>query len=561
MAYPVRGALYLGAYEEDVARAWEGLRERRVMERIWARDHTVWGPSPVEVADRLGWLDSPRGMASRLPEMEAVVREVRAAGMSSALLLGMGGSSLAPEVFRKTFGVAPGFLDLAILDSTDPGAVLERRRSLNPAATLYIVSTKSGGTVETLSLLKYFYSAVAHALGPGEAGRHFIAVTDPGSGLADLARSLAFRHVFYNDPHIGGRYSALSCFGLVPAALMGVDCERLLGNARRLAEAERVSAAEEGLCAASLGCALGELARKGRDKLTFLLPDGIPGFGDWLEQLIAESTGKRGAGILPVVGEPRASCEGYGSDRFFVAVQTARDPLASSVLGGLTAAGHPVAVLEMDDSYDLGAQCLLWELATAVAGERLGINPFDQPDVEAAKVMARQVVAQSLAAGRLVEEMPDWSDAGVEVYGDPGPPREALVRLLQGAAPGAYVAVQAYLTPSAETDEALAGFRSALRDRSGLAVTVGYGPRYLHSTGQLHKGDAGRGLFLQITADDSEDAPIPDEAGESPSSLTFGTLKAAQALGDRRALLEAGRRVLRIHLKNDTVRRLRDLLP
>jgi glucose-6-phosphate isomerase len=311
--------------------------------------------------------------------------------MTSALLLGMGGSSLAPEVFRKTFGVAPGFLDLAILDSTDPGAVLERRRSLDPATTLYIVSTKSGGTVETLSLLKYFYSVVVHALGPGEAGRHFIAVTDPGSGLADLARSLGFRHVFYNDPHIGGRYSALSCFGLVPAALMGVDCERLLENARRLADAERASAPEEGLCAASLGCALGELARKGRDKLTLLLPEDIPGFGDWLEQLIAESTGKRGMGILPVVGEPWAFCQGYGRDRFFVAIQTARDPLPSPVLEGLTAAGHPVAVLEMDDAYDLGAQCLLWELATAVAGERLGINPFDQPDVEAAKVLARQV--------------------------------------------------------------------------------------------------------------------------------------------------------------------------
>jgi len=538
------------AAADEVLRA---LREDRIVERIRRKDHTLWKPEPKEIADRLGWLDSPREMMGRLPEIDAAVAGIRADRYAFALLLGMGGSSLAPEVFRKVFRVADGFLDLAVLDSTDPGAVLDYAARLDLRRTLFIVSTKSGGTVETFSFLRYFYNLTVKTLGTEEAGRHFIAITDPGSALADVAAARGFRHTFLNDPEIGGRYSALSFFGLVPAALIGMDVRRLLERAA--AEMEngfsRGGAEESG--GAFLGALLGALAKRGRDKLTLVFSPQLAPFGDWIEQLIAESTGKEGRGILPVVGEPLGPPGVYGADRVFVSLRIGDDRTGDEGLRRLAADGHPVVDLRIVDRYDLGGQCFFWEMATVAASWQLAINPFDQPDVEAAKALARRMIAQYGEKGAMPEETPAFKAPGITVYGTvtSGTPEAALAEWMGRVEPGAYAAIQAYLRPCPETGAALARLRLRLRDRFRIAATVGYGPRFLHSTGQLHKGDAGRGLFIQLTADDPRDAPIPDELGRAASALSFGILKAAQAIGDRQALLDADRRVLRLHLHGD----------
>jgi glucose-6-phosphate isomerase len=528
-----------------------------VVERIWRGDHRVWKPEPTEIANRLGWLASPQAMLPRLAEIAAVAGEVRAEGYAFALLLGMGGSSLAPEVFRKVFGRAGGWLDLAVLDSTDPGAVLARAEGLDLERTLFVVSTKSGGTVETFSFLRYFYNLMAGRFGAAEAGRHFLAITDPGSALADIAREKGFRHAFLNDPEIGGRYSALSCFGLAPAALIGMDVKRLLERAAAAAARERALPEGE-LNGALLGALLGELSAGGRDKLTFRLSPSLAPFGDWLEQLLAESLGKEGEGILPVVGEEPGAAEVYGSDRVFCAIRLAGDG-DDGETASLARAGHPVIEIELADPYDLGGQCFCWEMATAVAGWRLAVNPFDQPDVESAKVLARTMIAAFRETGRIPAETPSLRDGGLAVYG-PVIAEEAVEApavFLSQAGPGSYIALQAYLKPSPALDRDLHRLRTRIRDRLRVAVTVGYGPRFLHSTGQLHKGDGGGGLFIQFTADDPRDAAIPDELGRPESALTFGILKQAQACGDGRALLEAGRRVIRIHLGADPAQGIR----
>ncbi|MHB8771061.1 MAG: glucose-6-phosphate isomerase [Syntrophales bacterium] len=536
------------------AEALRALAAGRFMERILRKDHTLWKPEPKEIADRLGWLDSAVTMQRNLSAIGGFVDGVRADGYTFALLMGMGGSSLAPEVFRKVFGRREGFPDLAVIDSTDPGAVLARAAGLDLKRTLFIVSTKSGGTVETFSFLKYFYNLAAGRLGAAEAGRHFVAITDPGSALADIAAVHEFRHCFLNDPEIGGRYSALSLFGLVPAALIGMDLEGFLARAAATADAETASpAAGQEQSGAFLGALLGELAVQGHDKLTFLFSPAIAPFGDWVEQLIAESTGKEGTGILPVLGEPLGPPTAYGADRVFVAVRVGSDRIGEEELRVLARAGHPVVEVGMAEPFDLGAQCFLWEMATAAAGWRLAINPFDQPDVEAAKVLARRMIAAYRETGTIPPEQPTGEAEGIAVYGaaEPSEPAAALDAFLTQAGEGAYAAIQAYLNPSPEIGAALEGFRVRLRERSGLPVTLGYGPRFLHSTGQLHKGDRGRGLFIQLTADDPADAAIPDELGRPGSSLTFGILKAAQASGDRQALRDKGRRVIRFHLRAD----------
>jgi len=515
------------------------IEAERIVPRIWARDHTVWGPDPAEIANRLGWLDNAERMAGEVERIGRFVDAVRADGMRDVLLLGMGGSSLAPEVFRKVFGVRDGFLDLHVLDSTDPAAVLEAAERLDPARTLVVVPTKSGTTVETLSFMKFFWNRFVAALGRAKAASHFVAITDPGSALEATARTLGFRHVFAGDPEIGGRYSALSPFGLVPAALIGADVGRLLDYAlEAVANCEASNRPKSGDNAgARLGAWIGALAREGRDKLTFVLSPAIAPLGVWLEQLIAESTGKNGRGILPVADEPVGPPEVYGNDRLFVYVKLGDEPTNDAAIARLEAAGHPVVRMGMRDVYDLDAQMFLWEMATAVAGHVLGINPFDQPNVEAAKVLARRQIDTYKQEGRLPSSAPDAPSA--------------LGPFLAKGSPGDYVALMAYVAPGARTDEALGRLRLRIRDRLKLATTVGYGPRFLHSTGQLHKGDAGRGMFVQITCDDPRDAPIPDEPGSDASSLGFGVLKMAQALGDRQALRDGGRRVLRIHVSGD----------
>lgn len=547
------GSARLGSCSAAADEAFARLRTERIVERIWKRDFTVWKPEPVEIANRLGWLDSPEVMEANLPAIRSFAEALKKDGFTDCLLMGMGGSSLAPEVFRKVFGVAKGFLDLHVLDSTDPGAVLSCAEGLDPERTLYIVSTKSGGTVETFSFLKYFYGVACDRLGETVAGRHFAAITDPGSAIAQIAADRRFRAAFLNDPDIGGRYSALSYFGLVPAALLGVDIDAILARARKAAAEERSGSADpEELSGARLGAILGTLAGLGRDKVQFFLPPEIASFGDWVEQLIAESTGKEGKGILPIVGETPAPPDAYGSDRLFVFIGLGgayEKPRADA----LAAAGHPVIEIVLPDRFDLGAQYFQWEIATAVACHVLSVNPFDQPNVEAAKKAAREMMAVYRKEGAFPPEQPDAAFGDIAVYGAAGAksPGAALSSFLQRAAGGSYAAIMAYVRPSTAIDEALSALRTRICDRRRIAATAGYGPRFLHSTGQLHKGDGGRGFFVQLTAGDLRDAPIPDDLGVKESSMTFGILKTAQALGDRRALAAAGRPVLRFHLGSD----------
>jgi transaldolase/glucose-6-phosphate isomerase len=538
----------LGATQSVVDAALKEMVADRIMARIWAHDHTVWKPEPAEITNRLGWLNIAGVMQAQRTHVQDLIDAVLADGYSDVLLLGMGGSSLAPEVFGRVFGgQVAGMPTLAVLDSTDPGAVLAQAERLDPVRTLFIVSTKSGGTVETLSFFKYFYNWTADALGRDRAGEHFVAITDPGSKLVDLAERYDFRTVFLNDPNIGGRYSVMSYFGLVPAALVGVDIGALLEQALVMAcNCEPCNCPVGGdNTGAWLGSILGELAKAGRDKVTFVTSAQLGNFGDWVEQLIAESTGKEGKGILPVVGEPLGPPSVYDDDRLFIHLRLEGDDASNrthdAALQALEDAGHPVVRLRLRDLYDLGEQFFLWEMATAVAGYRLGINPFDQPNVEAAKVLARKAEAAYRETGVLPSEEPAPLTA------------LSLAGFLAQAQMGDYVALQAYVQPTEEVDAALLVLRTLLRDRLRVATTVGYGPRFLHSTGQLHKGDGGAGLFIQFTADDPDDVRIPDEAGAPDSVMSFGVLKMAQMLGDRQALLGAGRRVIHFHLGDDVL--------
>ncbi len=549
MANPTFLAANLGRFkkEKTIAQALQEMEHHQIMPRIWVHDHTVWKPNPEEITNRLGWMDILQEMRSALPTIERFVSGVQRDGYTQGLLMGMGGSSLAPELFSLIFGQQTGFLDLSVIDSTTPQAVLDHLQALDLARTLFIVSTKSGTTEETLSFFRFFYNQVADSLGSQKAGEHFIAITDPGSKLIKLAEKYHFRAVFENNPNIGGRYSVLSYFGLVPAALSGVDLPQLLDRAAAMAKAcgPQVAAAENP--AALLGAILGEYAKLGRDKLTLVLEPGIASFGDWVEQLIAESTGKEGQGILPVVAEPPGEPGIYGHDRIFVRMGKSPEAYRLEALEGL---GHPVVPIELGDRYDLGGQFFLWELATAVAGYRLGIQPFDQPNVESAKKAARKMVAAFSESGELPREAPSLVDGDIQVFGDAGASTAAgaLQAFLEQGKPGEYISLQAFIPPSQATTEALKHLRGQLLQRYQLATTNGYGPRFLHSTGQLHKGDGGHGLFVQFTSDPLEEISIPLEAGKNDSVLSFGVLALAQALGDRQALIDAGRRVIRFHL-------------
>ncbi len=538
----------LGEYAAAVDAALTTLAAQEIVERIWDRDHTVWREDPEEIVDRLAWLEAPWSSAERLQAIDDFVAAVREEGLDQGRLLGMGGSSLAPEVFRAVFGVAPGHVDLRILDSTDPWAVRRARHDLDLERALFVVSSKSGTTTETLSFFRAFHRWTAEAI--DEPERRFVAVTDPGSPLERLAHGHGFRAVFGADPEVGGRYSALIDFGLVPGGLIGADLAGLLASAREMAETCRARGEDvPGNPGARLGAMLGTLAVAGRDKLTLVPSPALASLGAWIEQLVAESTGKAGRGILPVVGEPAIDPAAYGGDRVFVGLSMAGEPLDEEWFEALSAAGHPVARIELDDRLQLGGEMFRWEFATAVAGHFLGINPFDQPNVEAAKHAARAKVEEYRREGRLADPEPTLAADGVTVYAafDAASLDAAVTGFLAQGKPGDYVAIQAFLPPSGEMAQGLDGLRRAILDRTRLATTVGFGPRFLHSTGQLHKGDAGNGLFLQLTADPAEKIEIPDDDGGA-SSLTFGILEAAQAQGDRQALLDAGRRVLRCHL-------------
>ncbi len=537
---------------QQLDKALNRLESDDVIARIWNRDHTVWRPDPKEITNRLGWLTAPTAYQDHVARINALAQTVQADSYQSAVVLGMGGSSLAPDLFAHTFAdraEAPDSpaLELTVLDTTSPSAILHLAQRLDVDRTLFIVSTKSGRTVETLSLFKLFYNLVDEHVGSEQAGEHFVGITDPGSSLIDLAQACQFRELFLNDPHIGGRFSALSFFGLVPAALAGVDVARLLDRAFAMATSCAPSVPAGKNRAAWLGAIMGSMAQQERDKLTFVLPEEIARFGDWVEQLIAESLGKQGRGILPVVHEPLAPPRQYGRDRLFVALHMPGSETHTPALEALIAAGFPCVRMRIDDRYDLGRLFFLWELATSVAGHFLEVNPFDQPNVEAAKASAREMVHTFESSG----ELPSAPSVA--------PEPEALREFLAQGEPGDYIALQAFVPPSPSTSQALSSLRRALRARYGLATTTGYGPRFLHSTGQLHKGDAGDGLFVQFVCQEDEDLPIPDEPGAARSSITFGTLIAAQALGDWHALRAAGRRVLRVDLGHDALAGLLNL--
>jgi glucose-6-phosphate isomerase/transaldolase/glucose-6-phosphate isomerase len=537
----------LGDAESSWQKALVDIQAQRIAERIWGKDNTVWKPSPEEIANRLGWLQSYDDFKDQWPLVEDFVAGVRGDGYNQALLLGMGGSSLAPEIFRKIFGVREGYLDLSVCDTTAPETIASLADRLDMKKTLFIVSTKSGGTVETLSAMKYFYHLTVEKVGEAEAGRHFLAITDPGSKLAATATVHRFRHIFYGDPDIGGRFSALSVFGLAPAALIGADVKGLL----KWTTDRQPAAVSLGV---NLGAMLGVMAQAGRNKATYVLFPSLLPFGDWVEQLIAESTGKEGKGILPVVGEALGLPEVYGEDRFFVQIGLQGENKNEPDLRKLQEAGHPVVEIALDHRTDLGELLYIWEMATAVAGYILGVNPFDQPDVEAAKQFTRQVLEQLQGKGSETEEAPIVADGEMAIYGlgrGAASPGQAFVDFLDSSEPGHYIALQAYLPPEASLDRLLNEFRLLLRNRYRVATTVGYGPRFLHSTGQLHKGDDGSGLFIQFTADNRTDVAIPDEMTGDQSSLTFGALQIAQAQGDAKALESRGRRVIRFHFIKD----------
>lgn len=525
---------HLGVHEKAFLAAIEKAKKDKLVERIWRRDHTVWNPNPEEISNRLGWLDIAKRMRLETPRLKKLTEELKQEGFTHVLLLGMGGSSLAPEVFSKLLATKDG-VKLSVLDSTDPDAVRAKAAEFDPTHTLYIVSTKSGGTVETLSFFKFFYNQAKEKLGE-KAGAHFVAITDPGSSLAELAAKYSFRQTFLADPNIGGRYSALSHFGLVPAALVGVDVAELIARTEAGVAACRQPAPKNP--GALLGLALGSLALAGIDKATFVTQDGIADFGNWVEQLIAESTGKQSKGILPVVGEPLASVAAYGKDRVFITLGKLSGD-ASKLVSELKAAGHPVIELAWPDPYVLGWHFFAWEFATAVAGYVLGINPFDQPNVEAAKIQGRTFIDEYSKTGKLPK------GEGAELS------EQTLTAFVDKTKPGDYIALQAYAQPTPELEQALQKLRSQLVEKYHLATTLGYGPRFLHSTGQLHKGDAGRGLFVQFISHPKDDLPIPKEAGSTESELGFGVLKIAQALGDAQALRQAGRRVLSFDVSGD----------
>lgn len=554
----------LGKYQSAVDKTLESMRDNNIIQKIWNFDYLVWEDDPTEISNRLGWLHIPEVMADALPGIKKIVDEVRKDGYKNVLLLGMGGSSLAPLVLRETFGIKKGYLDVAVLDSTDPGAVLEQRNRLDMKKTLFIVSTKSGGTAETLSFMKYFYNEVLKEAGKKETGRHFIAITDPGSGLQKIAAELKFRKTFLNDPNIGGRYSALSFVGIPPAAFQGIDLDTLLARAiTMLHNCESCNCAVDGdNSGAWLGAILGELAKAGHDKVTLVASPPIENFGSWVEQLIAESTGKDGKGILPVDREPLAQPEFYANDRLFVYLRLADDATYDRQVNALEKAGHPVVRINLKDIYDLGGEFFRWEMAIAVAGMIIGIHPFNQPNVEAAKVLARKMIAEYQKKGKLPVLKPTLRESGITVYSNFKAPNleQALKKFLSFAKPGrdeskgrSYVAFQAYVKPSDETYNALQKLRTKVERQYRMATTVGFGPRFLHSTGQLHKGDAGHGLFIQFTSEKPEDAPIPDEPGKKASSISFGVFINAEALGDRQALLDRKRKVITFHLGEDVV--------
>lgn len=531
--------------------------------RFWKKDSTLWTQDGEE--KWLGWIDIVERQQRDLPAFAELAAEVRSAGFKSALLLGMGGSSLCPEVLAETFGQQPGFPALYIVDSTDPAQVKAARDKINLAEAVVIVASKSGSTLEPNILKQYFFAEMEKAVGRGKAGDRFIAITDPGSKLEQVAKADGFRRIFYGDPEIGGRYSALSNFGVIAATVAGLDTSRLLAEAEKGVVQAKQPPAENP--AVELGLILGTAANSGRDKITIFASPEIHDLGAWLEQLIAESTGKVGKGITPVDREAIAAPPVYGNDRVFAYLKLTRTSDASldAKVAALEAAGHPVVHFEVADRYEVFGQFFTWEVATAVAGSVMGINPFNQPDVESAKVETRALTTKYEETGKLPERRSVLTDGGIQLYAT-----DAYAAKLKAAAPSAtlagylkahlsqmqagdYFATLAFLPMFPQHEAAIQVFRHKVRDAKKVATCLGFGPRFLHSTGQDYKGGPNTGVFLQITADHAADMAIPGQR------YSFGVVIAAQAAGDLAVLESRGRRALRVHLGADVAAGLRTL--
>ncbi len=557
----------LGGIEEKFQAALKDAEKADVVRGIWRKDAAVWKSDEAHqqiIRNALGWLNVVDQMIGVEGELAKFAEEIRAAGFKHAMVCGMGGSSLCPEVLRQTFGAREGYPELLVLDSTDPDVLAALGAKIDLKSCLFIVSSKSGTTTEPLVFYKYWYDQVSRV--SENPGAQFVAVTDPGTLMEQMAIGDKFRRVFLNPADIGGRYSALSYFGLVPAAVMGLDLPKLLDRAERVVHScsQAVPVGENP--GARLGAALAECALAGRDKLTVIADSRISSFGLWVEQLIAESTGKEGKGIVPVAGEPLAAPSAYGDDRVFVSISVEHpDDKTEAGLKALEAAGHPVVRRTLSDVYDLGEEFFLWEFATAFAGWRLRINPFDQPNVQESKDATKELLETFAREGKLREQSQLVSDDKLTVYSDEslrerlggGTAAEVIGRHLASVKPGDYVALLEYFEETPEHESLIQEIRTALRDATHCAVTTGYGPRFLHSTGQLHKGGSDAGVFIQLTADDRGDLPIPEQP------YTFSTLKQAQALGDFRSLASRGRRAVRVHLGPDVadgLRRLKEII-
>jgi glucose-6-phosphate isomerase len=527
------------------------FEKEKAVSRFWSKDPSLWKRDPetqLKIADRLGWLTIAETMKRQIPALKEFRETVLKSGYQDLVILGMGGSSLCPDVFRKIFGIAPGCPQFHLLDTTNPATILRIEKELHPEKTLFIVASKSGTTIEVDSLYLHFLEK-AEKLGRERPGKHFVAITDPGTPLENLAREKEFLNIFINPPDIGGRYSALSYFGLVPASLIGIDLEVLLDRAIKMANSCRSERILERNPGVYLGAVLASLSAKGRNKVTFIIPPLVQSFGIWIEQLLAESTGKEGKGLLPVEGEEIGKPECYGEDRLFVQYRIGSDPdpEREHQIDLLRKSGQPAITIEIQDRYDLAGEFFRWEMATAIAGIGIGINPFDEPNVKESKENTQNLLEIYKKSGHLPDLKVILKENGAALYSnqefeEQGSLAETFNRFLKKIPAAHYIAFMAYLDSTALNENLLQKLRVLIRDRFRLATTVGYGPRFLHSTGQLHKGGKREGAFIQITADYAKDIPIPGKP------YSFGVLNRSQSLGDLDSLKKRGLPILQLHL-------------
>lgn len=547
---------HIGNYQSVIESELLRLERDRFAERFFSHDYLLWAEDPSEITNRLGWVHLPEEMLRVTDEIESFSESVRKKGFTDVVVLGMGGSSLSSEVFRNIFTPKDGFLRLTLLDTTDPDFILRTRNNLDLLRTLFVVSSKSGSTVETVSLMKYFYGELAKKT--DSAGEHFVCITDPGSKLIETARKHDFSRVFINDPNVGGRFSALSYFGLVPASLAGIDIRKILQSADSvLLELKNTVA---GNCQENssfrLGIFLGVMAREGRDKLGFVFSEKLFPFGYWAEQLIAESLGKDGVGILPLLDEPSIDVPRGGEDRAYIIFSLRGDKGAGAVSERLLDSGTPFVKIVVDSPDTVAAEFLRFEFAVALAGSIMGINPFDQPDVESAKAFARSFLKFYGETGKLEPEEPDFSRERLVFSSNQRIESPEHLRDIISSKKKGYISIQAYVDPGKENSRALLSLRAQIESISSVPITLGFGPRFLHSTGQLHKGDSGEGFFMQIVSDNANDLPIPDDVGSAESVFSFGILKVAQATGDFKSLDEKKREIIRIGISSEVAKNI-----